>query len=571
MTGKQTARWAVLVVAAIAAAWLVPAAVWRPLPVVVGARPDRFTVVRGVAHVHSTESDGGGSIPEIASAAADAGLDFVVVTDHNTFAGKPLEGYGPEGVLTIVGTEISNHEGHLLALGLPAPGYRFSGDGLDALGDLHDLDGFGIAAHPESPRPDLRWTGWELPGDWGLEVLNGDSQWRAAGWAAVVGALLRYPVNSTYALLALMQRPPTLDRWDTLLARRHTPAIAGADAHGTLRPSTTSLPLPSYEAVFRVAQNYVLLDAPLTGDATIDSVAILRAIRAGHSYIGLGGLADASRFAFTAARENERWSIGDSISWGAPVELQAGGAMPANARVLLYRNGSLVSDVIGPLRETVDEPGVYRVEVQVPGWEIPWVVSNPIYIATDEQRVARQTAALLPPAPSARPTTVVEPFSSASSFAVTGDETTAIEQPFMDLAGGRDGSPAARLAFALGRPDPDHPSPFASLGSYEARDWSGAGGLVVWVRSDRPSRLWVQVRDRNPTAYDGAESWYASVKATPSWRPVTIPFDTLRTTDPGSDGTLDLDAVAAIVFLVDTGTHAPGTEGVIWIDDLSLY
>ena len=41
------------------------------------ARPDD-TTYRGVFHVHSTESDGGGTVEEIAEAARGADLDFVI-------------------------------------------------------------------------------------------------------------------------------------------------------------------------------------------------------------------------------------------------------------------------------------------------------------------------------------------------------------------------------------------------------------------------------------------------------------------------------------------------------------
>ena len=202
MSRRTTTRWLAtlpLLVGAVLA-WRVIA--WHPLSVSATAVTDGFVRVSGVAHIHTTHSDGGGTIADVASAAAAARLDFVIVTDHNSLAGKPLEGYGEAGVLTIVGTEIANHEGHLLAFGLPAPTYRFSGDGLDTLRDLDDLGGLTFAAHPESPREDLRWTGWRLPGNWGIEILNGDSQWRAAGWTSLFGAALLYPLNSDYSLLA---------------------------------------------------------------------------------------------------------------------------------------------------------------------------------------------------------------------------------------------------------------------------------------------------------------------------------------------------------------------------------
>ena len=298
------------------------------------------------AHVHTTHSDGGGTVAEVESAAAATGLDYVIVTDHDGLAGKPLEGYGDTGVLTIVGTEISNHEGHLLAVGLPAPTYRFSGDALDTLRDLDDLGGLVFAAHPENPREDLRWTGWSLPGDWGIEVLNGDSQWRAAGWTRRLGAALLYPLNSDYGLLRLMQRPAALSRWDELLLRRHAPAIAGTDAHGARSASSPSLPLPTYEAVFRIAQNYVLLERPLTGNAPADTAAILAALGRGRAYIGVGALAPADRFFFLAERDGGRWTMGDTLASGGPVRLEAGGALPTGSGITLFRDGMAVR--LGP-------------------------------------------------------------------------------------------------------------------------------------------------------------------------------------------------------------------------------
>jgi len=43
--------------------------------------------------VHTTYSDGGGSPEEVAKAARVAGLDFVIITDHNNLGGKSSEGY----------------------------------------------------------------------------------------------------------------------------------------------------------------------------------------------------------------------------------------------------------------------------------------------------------------------------------------------------------------------------------------------------------------------------------------------------------------------------------------------
>ena len=43
-------------------------------------------------HMHTTYSDGSGTHQEIAEAALEAGLDVVIVTDHNVLV-QGLEGY----------------------------------------------------------------------------------------------------------------------------------------------------------------------------------------------------------------------------------------------------------------------------------------------------------------------------------------------------------------------------------------------------------------------------------------------------------------------------------------------
>ena len=206
---------------------------WQPLHVLGTPPNDGYVRVPGVVHVHTTLSDGGGTPEEVVRAAKAAGLRFVVVTDHNNLDAKPVEGYR-DGVLVLVGTELSTTAGHLLGLGLPDPGFRFSGDARDGLEDIHDLGGFAFAAHPLSPRDDLRFTGWDLPGPWGLELVNGDTEWRRAGPRLLFTAAL-YGLNHRYALLrSLNPADPTLARWDALLAERDTAGLAGADAHSRI-------------------------------------------------------------------------------------------------------------------------------------------------------------------------------------------------------------------------------------------------------------------------------------------------------------------------------------------------
>ena len=574
MTLGTGARWLTVTTALLMAGLIWRVAAWRPAVLVQADLPDQFTRVTGVVHVHTTHSDGSGSPEEVEAAAASAELDFVIVTDHNSLAAKPREGYSDTGVLTIVGTEISNRQGHLLAVGLSPPLYRFSGHVRDAMDDLADFDSLAFAAHPESPRQDLRWTDWNLAGDWGLEILNGDSQWRAAGFAELLWALARYPLNRDYALLRLLQRPAAIERWDAILARRHATAIAGTDAHGTLRPASSfpvALPLPTYEAVFRIAQNHVLLDGPLTGNATEDIQALLLALNRGRSYIGISALAPSDGFFFVAERDGQSWTMGDIVPAGEPLHMRAGGALPARALVTLRHDGHVIASSEGTLDVPIIDPGVYRVEAELPGWDLPWIVSNPIYVLTAAERQRRSAAATLPPSLTVTALAHLDRFDGDSTFAAVADETTMLDPQIIAADTGPDGTSAARIAFRLGAPSPEHPSPYASLVSYEQRDLSAYEGIVVSVRSDATRRFWLQVRDENPSTPEGVEPWFTSVKATPEWRTVAVPFDELYSVTQQSDGSFDPTQVQAIVFLVDTGAAPADAEGVIWIDELGVY
>jgi hypothetical protein len=83
----------------------------------------RFTDLRGALHNHSTYSDGLSDIPTVMDAAKDAGVDFVLMADHNTM--QPLrdgwqERYANESPFLLAGTEVTVEGGRfLLALDVP--------------------------------------------------------------------------------------------------------------------------------------------------------------------------------------------------------------------------------------------------------------------------------------------------------------------------------------------------------------------------------------------------------------------------------------------------------------------
>ena len=549
-------------------------ALWRPRAVTGETVADGYARIAGVVHVHSTLSDGGGAPPEIVAAAQRAGLGFLAITDHNNLRARAVEGYA-QGLLVMVGAEISTTAGHILALGIADPAYRFSGDARDGLDDVRDLGGAAFAAHPTSPRDDLRWSGWDLPGPWGMEILNGDSEWRRASWGRLARLGGLYLLNSKYALLSGLSPPrEALRHWDEALARRDVPGIVGADAHSRV-PITKrwSLRFPSYESLFALARNHLLLARPLTGNAAQDSATLVEALKQGHGYVGLDALAPADGFSFVAEGAGRRFTMGETAPLGAELTLRVAGPMPPGTRLTLFRDGRPFAESASPLSVPAPGPGVYRVEAHVPGWDVPWVMTNPIYVFPDTDRDERAARAAWPREPVA-PTVaaVLDDFEGRSVFTPEFDASSSVEAPFLDPTGGADGRGAARVRFRLGVPGPAHPHTWCALVNRQRRDLTGRNGLTFKVRADGVFRLWVQVWDENPaSAEDGSEWWFASVRTSPSWRQVTVPFHDLRSINPRSDGRLDLAKVTALVFILDRGAVAPGTAGSIWIDSLGLY
>ena len=126
----------------------------------------------------------------------------------------------------------------------------------------------------------------------------------------------------------------------------------------------------------------------------------------------------------------------------------------------------------------------------------------------------------------------------------------------IDPKGGSDGSGAARIAFRLGVPTPGHADVFAALVDRTPRDLSGRQGLTLAIRGDGVYRIWVQVRDANPASRDGGtEWWFASLRTSPEWKRVAVPFSRLRSINPNTDGKLHLDQVRELVFVIDKGSR----------------
>ncbi|HEY0284354.1 MAG TPA: CehA/McbA family metallohydrolase, partial [Vicinamibacterales bacterium] len=385
-------RTALLAAAVLAAAFLFLLLPLPSRPVVLSPPSSQILTAAGSLHIHTNRSDGSGSSDEVAAAAARAGLNFIVLTDHGDATRTPDPPQYRSGVLVIDAVELSTDGGHYIAIGLPQAPYPLRGEARDVVDDVRRLGGFGIVAHPHSVKPSLRWTDWNAPFD-AMEWLNADSEWRDEGSAQLARALIRYPFRPAETLASLLDRPDaTLARWDMLTQQRQVVAVAGADAHaraGWMDDDANGyrggwfLKMPSYETSFRTFSTRLILNHALRGNADADAAEVLSALKAGRVYSAIDALAAPPRLEFRSRAGEFVRSTGELGPGGIFV---ASSSVTTGGVVVLRKDGRIVAQQ--PLPEvTFDskgEEGTYRAEVYLssaPGDPpVPWIVSNPIYI-----------------------------------------------------------------------------------------------------------------------------------------------------------------------------------------------
>lgn len=341
----------------------------------------------GAMHIHTTYSDGSGSIPEVIAAAHEAGLRWIIITDHDTLKGKSFEGWH-DGLLVLVGHEITPTRNHYLALNVNEVINRQqpTQDFIDA---VYTRGGFGIIAHPDDHEQNRAtaihpWEDWSINGPrqregrtGGLEIWNWMSDWRSKHRLYDRHRL----VDAPHTLLT----GPTeslLSWWDELnTTGRRTFGTAGLDVHATLQrhpDGTRTIQTFPYLWMFRTLTNYLLLDAPLESGSTQAIQQVLKALSLGRSYMLNRMDGSAPELPLLVTRGEERWQIGDSPSLaGGALKLLASVGNEAEAR--LIHNGRIVARAPHMLEHTIDQPGVYRVEGRRNGRG--WLFTNPLFVS----------------------------------------------------------------------------------------------------------------------------------------------------------------------------------------------
>lgn len=339
----------------------------------------------GAIHIHTTYSDGTGTFPEVIAAAREAGLRWIIVTDHDTLEGLPYAGWHDD-LLVIVGHEITPDRNHFLALNidtLVSPQLAPQ----EFVNEVYARGGFGIIAHPDERvknkfKDIYRWDDWTVDGPQpregrvvGLELWNLMSDW---------GEHLN---GSTDLLNVLNPRlglsgpsPATMAWWDRLnMVGRRTFGIGGVDVHAFHhKVPWGELTIFPYRWMFSTLTNYLLMAEPLSSDAAAATNQVYAALTSGRSYFVNRIDGDAPAIQFHARRGADHATMGDTTNLGdGPLLIEAD--VGSDAYVRLIADGEVMTSGVQRIRQSIATSGVYRLEAYKGAK--PWLFSNPIYVS----------------------------------------------------------------------------------------------------------------------------------------------------------------------------------------------
>lgn len=328
--------------------------------------------VEGIYHIHTLFSDGRKSVKEIAKLADQASLDFIILTDHGSPNYESLASQGrKEGVLVLAGSELSVSRGHLVGLGFKTPNHPFPQNAEEAVFKIATLGGFSIISHPYSK---VHWSWGEFIDYSGMDLMNGDTMLKLNFLSSLpyLPALL---VKPEYTLIKMLDNPQrNLKKWDELNRTHPIYGYFSTDAHLL------------YRSLFSLFRLHLLLRKPLATDFNAARSQIYTALRKGRFYNAIDAAAEAKGFRFWGELGEKTISMGSTAELTSPLVLHVKAPFPFRKEIHLIRDGKrILRSQKETLIHRVQNPGIYRIEIflkeRTPlGKDIPWIISNPIFL-----------------------------------------------------------------------------------------------------------------------------------------------------------------------------------------------
>jgi hypothetical protein len=334
--------------------------------------------IEGVFHIHTTYSDGRKSLEEIAKIASQVNLDFIIITDHGNpnYDSYSSQGW-KEGVLVLAGSELSVSRGHLAALDFELPTRNFSSNAEDAFYQVKAGGGFTIISHPYSK---TQWSWGKFIPYSGIEIINGDTALKKN----IITSIPSFPallIKPEYTFLKMLDNPyRNIRKWDELNNLNPIYGYFSLDAHLLYRPG------------FNLLHLHILLQTPLSEDFDKARHQVYDALRKGKFYNSIHAAAHAYGFRFSGEDDGGKTvPMGSTVILDSPVTLHIKAPFPFAKEIHLVHNGKkILSSNEESVSYEATHPGTYRVEVYLSersplGKNIPWIVSNPIFLSEDEK------------------------------------------------------------------------------------------------------------------------------------------------------------------------------------------
>ncbi len=343
-------------------------------------------------HMHTPLSDGEGTYDQIMQAAQQAGIDAVLVTDHNVWVEGAEKILRTENgrILLLVGEEVHDQardpqKNHLLVFNTRREMASFARDPQRLIDEVNKSGGMSFLAHPmemDLPffgEPDISWVDWQVNGFTGLELWNGLSEFKAVARnklkAVFYGFFPKFIAHG----------PPEklLSKWDKLTCSDlHVVAIGGSDAHALkIHLGPIHREIFPYRFHFQSVNTHLIMEDELSEEITSARSQVYQALRLGHCFVGFDLPHPTRGFRFSAQSGDLSAVMGDDLHFRDEIQIEI--RLPRTTECRLIRDGDLIARWKD--RETIyytdDLPGVYRVECMIhyKGKSRGWIFSNPIY------------------------------------------------------------------------------------------------------------------------------------------------------------------------------------------------
>ena len=537
---------------------------------------------KGVYHMHSVFSDGKGTVDEITRAAAELGLDFVILTDH----GRPniqsaTSTSWLNQVLLIGGSELSLNCGHLAAMGFAVPDYIFPPEPQEAIDEIvnDNENGVCFVSHPFDDK--VPWTDWDISRYTGLEILSSYTQARRAGILKILIFPLKYLVNSKYALLNTMSYPRlNIKKWDSVNESGKYYGIYALDAHAKLPISKKiRLNFPTYKSMFEIMTIYTKLGQSPGTDAQHAAATIIASLKKGNFFNVIEAIASANGFEafFVETDSGEQIEMG-GISRSARGKLSIHLPFDFKTDVLIIKDGTAILEKTGieekQVEFAIDTPGVYRIEVYVPGNRfdrLPWIMTNPFFLGVERNTSLPRLSAAKGEKEEEKGDRQKKPDQMKKTFPIAlmdfKIEKNSRSQGTISEEVLEDNEKILRFTFNLEKESPVDKDFWSALAFRKPLNFSGNSGFVFEVRADKRLRAWLEFR----TVNNGNETWLRhSFLADTTWRKVVIPVEKFHVYY-GTKNAPNLANISALFFAINNAIAYPGAEGEIFLKNFRVY